>query len=580
MALNISGLVALLLFYALTLAIGIWASRKTRQKEHQKPSEVAMVGGRNMNFCIGLFTATATWVGGAYINGTAEIVYHPSRGLVWVQAPVGFALSLLVGGFFFVNPMRMRNYMTLMDPIQEMYGNVMSCLLFIPPLIADIFWFAAVLASLGATMKVILDIQGYVAIILSACPVVLYTLLGGLYSVAYTDVIQLIFISLSLWICIPFAIMNPATENIFHTATHNISQALWTGKIEPEFYGRWFDDFLYLVLGAIPWQTYFQRVLAASSHKEARLISYFSGLGCIIMAIPSVLIGAVAASTDWNQTDYGLPTPYERNESALILPLVLQHLCPMYISVGGLGAIAAAVMSSGDSALLSAGSMFAHNIYRKIFRRKATEKEVLWAMRISMVVFGIISALLAFYSSSIYDLWFLSGELVYTLLFPQLCCALFLPSTNTYGSIVGFFLGFLLRLLAGEPSLKIPPVICYPGCSVVEGIYVQLFPFKMVTMLVTLLTIFSTSHLASFMFRSGILPAEWDICQVIMDARVPVPFSWGERQMDVRKIQNCEQAEEALSSFYAKNINLDIVREVLLAVFLTTQSMFSMGMLL
>ncbi|XP_070799773.1 high-affinity choline transporter 1-like [Pituophis catenifer annectens] len=535
MALNISGLVVLLLFYALTLAIGIWASQKTRQKEHQKPSEVAMVGRRNMNFCIGLFTATATWVGGAYINGTAEIVYHPSKGLVWVQAPVGFALSLLVGGFFFVKPMRMRNYVTLMDPIQEMYGNVMGCLLFIPPLIADIFWFAAVLASLEATMKVILDIQGYVAIILSASTVILYTLLGGLYSVAYTDVIQLIFISLSLWICIPFAIMNPATENIFYTATHNISQAPWTGTIEPEFYGRWFDDFLYLVLGAIPWQTYFQRVLAASSHKEARLISYFSGLGCFIMAIPSVLIGAVAASTDWNQTDYGLPTPYERNESALILPLVLQHLCPMYISVGGLGAIAAAVMSSGDSALLSASSMFAHNIYRKIFRRKATEKEVLWAMRVSMVVFGIISAVLAFYSHSIYDLWFLSGELVYTLLFPQLCCALFLPSTNTYGSGVGFFLGFLLRLLAGEPSLKISPVICYPGCSGVEGVSVQLFPFKMVTMLITLLTIFSTSHLASFMFKSGILPAEWDVCQVIVDDAVPVPFSWGERQMDVRK---------------------------------------------
>ncbi|KAM6447902.1 high-affinity choline transporter 1-like [Liasis olivaceus] len=537
MALNISGLVALLLFYALTLATGIWASRKTKQKEHQKPSEIAIVGGRNINFCTGLFTATATWVGGAYINGTAEIVYLPLRGLAWVQAPAGFALSLLVGGLFFVNPMRMRNYVTLMDPIQEIYGNVMGCLLFIPPLIADIFWFAAILASLGATMKVILDIQGYFSIILSACTVILYTLLGGLYSVAYTDVIQLIFITISLWICIPFAIMNPATENIFYTATHNIFQASWIGKVEMDYYGRWLDDFLYLVLGAIPWQTYFQRVLSASSTKEARLISYFSGLGCFIMAIPSVLIGAIAASTDWNQTDYGLPTPNERNESALILPLVLQHLCPGYISIGGLGAIAAAVMSSGDSALLSASSMFAHNIYRKIFRKKAAEKDVLWAMRVSMVIFGTISAALAFYSHSIYDLWFLGGELVYTLLFPQLCCALFLPSTNTYGSMVGFFLGFLLRLLAGEPSLKIPPVICYPGCSVVEGVHVQLFPFKIVTMLITLLTIFSVSHLASFMFKSNILPAEWDVCHVIMDDRVPVPFYWGDRQMDVQNNQ-------------------------------------------
>lgn len=68
MALNISGLVALLLFYALTLAVGIWASRKTRPKGHQKPSEVAMVGGRNMNFCIGLFTATGKYEGFRMIN--------------------------------------------------------------------------------------------------------------------------------------------------------------------------------------------------------------------------------------------------------------------------------------------------------------------------------------------------------------------------------------------------------------------------------------------------------------------------------------------------------------------------------
>ena len=44
---------------------------------------------------------TATWVGGGYINGTAEMVYAAKRqdgsGLVWVQAPVGFAISLVVG---------------------------------------------------------------------------------------------------------------------------------------------------------------------------------------------------------------------------------------------------------------------------------------------------------------------------------------------------------------------------------------------------------------------------------------------------------------------------------------------------
>ncbi|XP_048349988.1 high-affinity choline transporter 1-like [Sphaerodactylus townsendi] len=516
MALNIGGLVGLIVFYLITLATGIWASWKSKKEKRGDPTEMAIVAGRNMNFWVGLFTATATWVGGAYINGTAEIVYLPSRGLLWVQAPAGFALALLIGGLFFVNPMRSKNYLTMMDPIQEAYGNTMGSLLFIPSLIADVFWFAAILASLGATMKVILDIQGYLAIIISACTVILYTLLGGLYSVAYTDVIQLVFIMASLWICVPFAMTNFATESIFYTIGRNVFQPPWVGKIEVWDIGRWLDDFLYLVLGAIPWQTYFQRVLSASSAKQARFISYLSGMGCFILAIPSVLIGAVAASTDWNQTDYGLPTPNDRGESALILPLVLHYLCPTYISIGGLGAIAAAVMSSGDSALLSASSMFAHNIYRKILRKKATEKDVLWVMRVSMVAFGTLAGVLAFYSHSIYDLWLLGGELVYALLFPQLCCVLFIPNTNTYGSAAGFVFGLLLRLLAGEPSLKIPPFICYPGCSVVDGVYIQRFPFKMVTMLITLLTIISVSYLAAFAFKRNLLPHEWDISNDIL----------------------------------------------------------------
>ncbi|NXY44187.1 SC5A7 protein, partial [Ceuthmochares aereus] len=516
MALNIPGLVSLSVFFTLTLAIGIWASWKSKKDEQNRnPTEMAIVGGRNINVFIGLFTATATWVGGAYINGTAEITYLPSKGLLWVQAPVGFALSLVIGGFLFVNPMRSKNYVTVMDPLQENYGNVMGSLLFIPPLLGEVFWFAAILASLGATMRVILDIGSALAIIISACTVILYTLMGGLYSVAYTDVIQLVFITLSLaspWVCIPFALVNSATKSIYYTASHQSYQDAWIGKIEKQYLGRWLDDFLYLVLGSIPWQTYFQRVLSIASPGQARLTSYLSGLGCFLMAIPSVLIGAVAASTDWNQTRYGLPSPLERGESAMILPLVLRYLCPAYISIAGLGAIAAAAMSSADSALLSAGSMFAHNIYRKILRKKATEAEVLWAMRISMLVFGAGAAGLAFYSSSVYDLWFLSGELVYALLFPQLCCALFAPSTNTYGSAAGFLVGLLLRLLAGEPALSIPPFICYPGCSLVNGTYSQLFPFKTFTMLLTLGTIIAVSYLALVLFRRNLLPRRWDVC--------------------------------------------------------------------
>ena len=56
-----------------------------------------MLAGRNIGVFVGIFTMTATWVGGGYINGTAEIIY--TQGLVWCQAPLGYALSLMLGKF-------------------------------------------------------------------------------------------------------------------------------------------------------------------------------------------------------------------------------------------------------------------------------------------------------------------------------------------------------------------------------------------------------------------------------------------------------------------------------------------------
>ncbi|XP_075054837.1 high affinity choline transporter 1-like [Mixophyes fleayi] len=532
MALNVPGLIAVIIFYAMTLATGLWAAWKAKKNERNNTeTEVAIVGGRNLNLFVGLFTTTATWVGGAYINGTAEIVYLPSRGLAWVHAPLGFAATFIIGALFFVKPMRSKNYVTMMDPLQEAFGGMMGSFLFIPPLLGDIFWFASILASLGATVSVILDVKGLLSIIISACTVILYTLLGGLYSVAYTDVIQLLFMIVSLWICVPFALLNSASENIAYTAVHEVFQGPWLGNIQSKYIARWLDDFAYMSLGGIAWQTYFQRVLASSSSKQAMKTSYLSGILCAIMGVPSILIGAAAASTDWNQTSYGLPTPNERNESSMILPLVLQYLCPTYISVVGLGAIAAAVMSSADSSLLSASSMFAYNIYKKMIRKRASEREVLWVMRLSMVVLGSAGTGLAFLSNSVYDLWFLSGELVYAVLFPQLCCALFVPSTNTYGSVAGFFLGFGLRLLGGENSLKIPPTLHYPGCILVDDVYVQLFPFKTFTMLVSLITIIVTSHLARFLFMKKILPIEWDVRNVFR--KVPPDPSELEHELQV-----------------------------------------------
>ena len=76
--------------------------------------------------------------------------------------------------------------------------------------------------------------------------------------------------------------------------------------------------------------------------------------------------------SDWTATGYEGTVPIPAEDHRMILPLVLYHLTPGFVSFFGLGAVSAAVMSSADSSVLSASSMFARNVYKLIFRPRVS----------------------------------------------------------------------------------------------------------------------------------------------------------------------------------------------------------------
>ncbi|RXG62201.1 High-affinity choline transporter 1 [Armadillidium vulgare] len=297
MAISVGGLIVICFFYAVIFLIGIWAAWKRRAKKQD--TDETMLAGRSLGTFVGVMTLTASWVGGGYINGSAEAVYE--SGLVWCQVPFGSSIGLALGGIFFAKKMRDARYVTMLDPFQNLFGKRWGSMLFFPALAGEMLYSAAILAALDmyifsyrTTMAVMLNLNSTLSIIISAAIAASYTIFGGLAAVAYTDVVQLFCIFMGLRkqnitlnnikkVTSPKAdvesdmvndtavnlILNPAKsyfhpfENILidseqrnEAVSVNFDYEKWLGSIDTNTYelGEWFDFSFLLIFGSIPWQ--------------------------------------------------------------------------------------------------------------------------------------------------------------------------------------------------------------------------------------------------------------------------------------------------------------------------------------
>ena len=198
--------------------------------------------------------------------------------------------------------------------------------------------------------------------------------------------------------------------------------------------GTWLNYFrawLIFGLGDVTAQTLLQRAFSAKNEQVAQNSFYLAGFGYLSLGMIPVTLGIIASVTMPGLTD----------PETVIPELAIAHLHPVLIAIF-VGALLAAIMSSADSALLAAASVFSINIL-PLFKPEASDRLKLIATRVAIPLFGSIAVYVALEVQVVYDLILDANSVILVCVTIPFIVGIWWPRANRTGALASMAMGFL-----------------------------------------------------------------------------------------------------------------------------------------
>ena len=448
------------LYLIVTVAIGLWAATRVHN------SRDYVVAGRSLPLYMSTALVFATWFGAETVLGvSATFLKEGMRGIV--ADPFGFSFCLVIVALFFARAFYRLNLLTIGDFYRQRYNKPVEVATSVCIVLSYLGWTSAQFTALGLVFHTLsggaLTLEW--AIVLGAGLVIVYTLFGGMWSVAYTDFFQSLVIIVGL---LYLAVLLGGAAGGFDRVVAHAAEAgrfEFLPKLELRDSLAFIAAFLTAALGSIPQQDVFQRVTAAKDADTAVRGALLGGLIYFCMAFVPIYLAYSALLIDPKMV--GPLLAGEANENQLILPYLIAGHTPLFAQVMFFGALLSAIMSSASGALLAPTTLFTENVLRP-FAPRMSDRQFLLTMRIVLVAFGLgVMAFALASEASIYQMVQNAYKVTLVSAFAPLVLGLYWKRSTTSGALVAIIAGLatwlLMELVA--PEALIPPQLVGLGFS-------------------------------------------------------------------------------------------------------------------
>ena len=377
---NYTELIVFVIYFAFMLGIGLFfffRSKDGGEKDY-------FLGGRNMGAWVSALSAGASDMSAWVLMGLPASIYAAGMGQTWIAIGLGIGYA----ASWIIEAPRLRRFsieandsITIPQYLTNRFlsgSKVLQILCAVIFLVAYTIYAASSIKACGTLFNTVMNIDANIAMYIAAFIIISYTFLGGFSAVCWTDFFQGLLMLAALLIAPIFALAmvnsgsmgatTPLPDGYFNIWTS------WQDVISGLGWGLGYFGMPHIII----------RFMSLKSEKELRKSSVIGISWTTVILIMSVLSGVV-----------GRMFLGEIQDSSTVFITMTRKIFPSLISGVLLSAILSAAMSTADSQLLASASAFANDVYKPVFRKDATNKEMLWAGRWVVAIIAMVALFIA-----------------------------------------------------------------------------------------------------------------------------------------------------------------------------------------